>query len=271
MDVELFILAVVTAIGMGVFPDVFAKLSEALLIASILGLTIDQYLRRWVIQDVATGVGLRLVPYLIEHTLPKEFVEEMVFIKSISFLRKDVEMKFWFREIENDPRHLKVDAEVRYTVVNYGDHDPIDFEHRVNVLGGESREPNRILSVGAKGEDLTGGEYDYEFKDVKDSFTQVVKVPPNKEKPKNRFWGVTRRILEAEGSEVIFLRDPCLEVEVEVIQSPGDLEVEVYFGHRKGADRARRVRNTWKLSETALLPWAAVYILWHRKTKAPLV
>ncbi len=179
------------------------EFGTALLIAGFLGLTLDWYLRRGAIEEVIRGVA----PYYMTFGLPQQLAGEVVYLRGVQLVRKDLEIKVWLRREGANRDSLTFETEMSYTLVNYSN-DVQRFPFRAGATGGTRRA--LLLRAAASGLDLAGSDYDTTFTPSTQPtplFERWVKIPPNRSDPHNRFVVRTRGPKHADDSETIFLVD----------------------------------------------------------------
>jgi len=261
---------------------VFEELGKALLIASILALSVDLYVKQRLLTDFVRDVS----PYIEGIGLPRGFQEEIRHIRTIELHRLHYILTYTLQWTP-DPKYLSVEVFVTYDVVNDSGRSQI-FPHRfsADVEYPFIAQP-QILLAGSK-----GGTPEYElFKDGTEkndiapcltsdagslAFYKAVSIPPtHSENDRCKFWGRKSSVSAEHGFDVMYLTMPTLDPEVRV-DYPDDLEVTVYFGHRYQdsmrhaivKDHPTRPRR-WQL-QAGCLTWQAITVSWNRVSRPPV-
>ena len=76
-----------------------AALGEGLIVAGVLAVTVDSYLKRHLTRAVIRDVS----PYLMGASLPEVLRNEIHALCATEVIRRDLELDFIFRELPNEP------------------------------------------------------------------------------------------------------------------------------------------------------------------------
>jgi len=124
----LLVLAVFAAVGFAIvaaathfLPDyavlrrsLALALGEALIVASILGLTVDRYLKGYLLQTVSRD----MYKYLVGYNLPEEIKERLQSLMGTVFIRRNWQIAYTLTPTESDSDQVIVDVRYRFELEN---------------------------------------------------------------------------------------------------------------------------------------------------------
>lgn len=232
-------------------------LGEALVIAGVLGFTVDRMMKESVMREVA--------PYFFTYQLPNEATSLVRWARGISLLRENTLITYTFLPHEDD-NCVEVRTEIEYELENYAD-EPDTHHVRIGFTGGGTSSHEEILFVSATGTDISPGNINKNDFDPGEEFDKDVKVSPNKGDVRNHIVLKTREIFPHDHADVLFIREPTRGVRVKVQKDAiPNLHAEVSVGNHNrknvqvyGDEHSR----TWELKDTLFLPWQAVSLEWE--------
>ena len=232
----------------------------AFVISGLFALTYEGYIRTHAVEEAVNTVVTEVAPRYMTWPLPNQVADEVKYLGKLQMLRKDVDITITLTQSSGNPDSFTEQVDIVYTMVNYSI-DSVAFTHVAGVTGGPRR-AGVLLEAAASGRDLVGSEYDEVLGQPGDTlFARQVRIPPNSSEPNNKFKLRAKYPRHADDGDIIFSRDPVMNVTV-TVEAPADLQVDVVFGHRNF--RGTRVKSKiWEL-HGVLLPWSVVYIEWFR-------
>jgi hypothetical protein len=261
--VVLVVLASTALVGWRIFKiptgPIVAELGGACLIAGVLSLTLERVLVSRLTEEVRAGVEA----YYLTYGLPKEFGDEVLYVRDVRLARKDyhVRIRIWDHEANADKVHVEFD--VSYAVINFSDQHT-DY-HQKMVIEETGEDSARIVRITRTGADLSNEC----VTEVRGSmFDEIVRVRPNAKDPRNRLSYVVHKTFAKEfGFDVLLMSLPAVNVEVALDEKPEDMVFEVSIGHRDRdaitavpADSPRM----WRL-DRAFFPGSCVVFEWKKK------
>jgi hypothetical protein len=89
-------------------------LGEALIVASILGLTVDRYLKGYLIRTASLDV----YKYLVGYNLPEEIKERLQSLMGTVFIRRNWQIAYTLTPIESDSDEVIIDVRYRFELEN---------------------------------------------------------------------------------------------------------------------------------------------------------
>jgi len=248
-------------------------IGEALLIAVFLALTVDSYVKKRLVADIAVNVSSYMMVSELPTTLRQEFHE----LTRIHLYRRiDINYKIE-RTSENQ---VLLTGETSFTLFNVrGENEP--FRHYVAVQKPFRDIPGfkSLLNISAKGvlnaeghiadydEDATAKELG--APDVTGTHMEWQRDVHIPKRGQADFFAKTVQILPEEHEETFLSVMPATHTNVRV-DYPADITVSVIFGHRlRGSVSAtpKGRPSQWTL-DSAMLPYQPIIIEW-RKIKSP--
>lgn len=260
--------------------ELVEEVGKALVVAAILAGSVDIYLKRRLAEDFARDVS----PFIEGFGLPKEFQDEIAFIKRIPLYRRNYRATYRLSRDSNVPSGmLRVHTTVTYDVYNSTDSTEL-FDLAIAV---ENAHPHiaaaRVLSAGLRGDSMgpisrSVDEISRNCKELEGFvvFSEAFSIPPGKE-PVSA-WIEGEAILEENDSDLLLLTYATANLTIHV-EAPNDLEVRVYFGHRCQEDSPPKVAvipaapgiaHTWQIS-AAMLIGHSIHVEWKKKKTPPQV
>ena len=225
--------------------NIIGRIGEAVFIAASISVGVEKFIRKRFAKEVAKDIA----PILFAYNAPTELLDEIDHIRRIKYVRRDSKIELRFKKLKENL--LVLETSMTFSVENVTG-DPQPYMHAIEILEEKYGDiaKNKIIAVSATGNDI---DSDYTFshpnvplepqvepEDAKGywasipvvSFRKTVLVDPNKDNAKNRFhWKVSEVVDESDSSPIYFL-EPTIGVNVNVIEAPPNLEVDVLFGHR---------------------------------------
>lgn len=96
-----------------IFRELFVPLSDALMIAGFLGLTVDTFAKNRLLHEAVRDIS----QYLIGYRLPPEIQDHIRWIQTVDLVRCDCEVRYRLELQEQDK--MAVDVEMSYLVKNF--------------------------------------------------------------------------------------------------------------------------------------------------------
>jgi hypothetical protein len=249
-------------------------IAEALLIAVFLAVTVDSYVKRRLINDIALDVSSFMMVSELPATLRQEF-HELTRIH----LYRTIDIFYKIQRVTGENQVI-LTGEANFTLYNVrGENEP--FRHYIAVQKPFREIPgfksiNNMSAKGVLNPDGHVGDYD-EDATANDlgatamSGTHVecfkdVLIP---KKGQADFYAKTTQILPEEHEETYVSVMPAVHTIVRV-DYPADMTVTVHFGHRLRTQVSvtPKGRPTQWTLDSAMLPYQPIIIEW-RKTKPP--
>lgn len=239
---------------------------EALFIAGFLAATVDLFVKRRLAIEVSQDVLAAALGFHV----PDEIREEIREISSFKIIRQNVDLTYRIRPYETSDAYVWVDSELEFEVRNLTD-SPEPFKHLIwvskpfNYLG-LIRQVVYAKAVGVE----PGHAYELTDDDLTpldlpiDQAVEWCRTERIPARGTARYWSRTRQILPAEHTDIFFLVQPSIGINVRVYTDES-LSSNVRFGHRKDSQKEEAGGNTWRLN-AGFTPWSAVTIEWRKKS-----
>ncbi|MEO6194193.1 MAG: hypothetical protein ABIS20_14390 [Thermoanaerobaculia bacterium] len=244
------------------------KMGETLVIAFLLAVTVDVYIKNQLTRDIVREVS----PFIMGSHLPQEIRNEIYELVKLAVYRSDYELVYEITPDSESEDVVWVRTRTRFRLNNANDH-PEPFLHTLILQ--EIDTPGRLLNVGARGVKGENGEQgDYEVPEAEmESLTRFerqwkrkVYIPAHAVGESAAFfWTETIQRLDAQNEITHYSLAANIGLRV-VVSYPQNMEVEVTFGHRlhRNVHSFPKDRpSTWEL-RAAFLPMAAVTIEWKK-------
>jgi hypothetical protein len=256
-------------------------LGDAFVIAAILALSVDSYLKRHLAKELAEEVIDRSSTYLMSFGLPRKIQDDVNHLCRLDFFYSNFQVEYTFESHSGLPNHLEMTTRVAFDVINMRD-APQPFTHYVsawvNQLAGDECQP-RILRAAA--ENLFGDRRTYTEPsegggplaasvDEKGYLVwkKDVQIPPRIDSlaaPLPHFASVTKEAVPIPYADTFW--SPHLRMDCEVrVHAPEWLFVDVTIGHRDPGGRVREDRAArpykWRL-DGCILPGGAISLEWR--------
>jgi len=233
--------------------------ADALIIAGLLAVSVDRYIKLRLRDDIARDVFFAAVGI----HLPEELKAEILAIGDCKFVRRNLDLTY---RISAHPSEgfVTCETEMEFEVENLTGHVQ-QFAQRVWVSRHTSAElePDEPIvfiraDIGKTTvHEFRGGEIELEIDDHKRGCAMPVRIPPRE---KAHFWSTTRQVLPHRHEDRFTVLQPTIGVTVR-IDCPDGMESGVTFDHRIGREAEPLPRNTWRLS-AALLPYTSFRMSW---------
>jgi hypothetical protein len=297
-DKKRFTLAVVVCIAVGgliaavaeYFGDAYhlgpmASVGEGLIVAGVLAITVDTYLKKHLTQAVIRDVS----PYLMGADLPDVLRSEVHALCATEIVRRDLEIDFHFIELPGEPDFISVTTKVQYRIENLADTvrsvpilvsvakpykptaDFIQIEDvgAINIVdekGATTRFEEHASPAADLGADEGGDETVTRFR----VWRRSMQIPPHSQGVTTRFWSTTHQILPIEYQDAFVSVHATIGHTVRATY-PDSLSVHVQFGHRlyREAHQIPTARPTFWRLDRAFAGRATTMIEW-RKRPTPL-
>ena len=218
-----------------------------MLIAGVLAVTVDRYVKLRLREDIAHDVFFAALGV----HLPSELKEEILAIGDCKLVRRDLFVTYKLSAHKNS---LLVNCE---TQVSFSMHNLTDqsqaFTHEIAVPDAPSgcvttASPITFvkaqMSNGIAPYELSSAQIEFDESDHGLAWKKVVRIPPH---DNVRFWSTHHQVLPAEFEEPFIFAQPTIGVTVRV-EAPPEIEHGVIFDHRLGNDVEALPHDTWKLS-----------------------
>jgi hypothetical protein len=244
-------------------------LAEAFGITFLLALTVDRSLKGKLAREVARDVA----PFAFGYGMPREFVDEILYARGLTLVRRNVELDFTFRTVSDHPEFLELETTTSFTLVNFSDEEQ-SYTHTHNVAIDQYAriKPCQITKASAEGKRDLSKEYSYDgnvpvTKQSQSpvlSFKEDVQVSPNGDAPANRLWSTAVQIVDASDSDVVYFQTPVIGMTARILSKPDDLDVGFIFGHRRNNQVKLTQPNCWRL-DAACLHWGSISVWWTKR------
>jgi hypothetical protein len=239
-------------------PHWLGAIGEAAIVASVLGLTVDPYLKAKLSAEMFDG-ALRAV---VGKGLPRAIQDEMRAIAARDVVREHFEVTFEFTP--HDEGHVVVSTLIHFEAKNIAE-GRARFEHTLwaQQNPGADSPPAEILRAKASGiegdpYDLSGAEIVPESVDDGIEWRRPVYIPA---RGVGRFWGETRQVLPAKWSDTFYFADTSIGCRVRVF-APKELHVDIIFVHAAKVKTEKAPSRNWELPDAVFLPHMSFIIRW---------
>jgi hypothetical protein len=222
-------------------------------------MTLEKVLVRRLTEDVRSGVEA----YYLTYGLPKEFGDEVMYVRDVKLVRKDYTVRVRIWDHETEAENVNVEIQVSYTVINYSTEDQ-EYHQRMEVDQPEAGTA-RIVRISRGGADLS----DERVRESPGSkVNDLLHVRPNSKDPHNTFDYVVRKVFARQyGSDVVIMSMPAVNMRLTLEEIPEDLAFDVTIGHRAHRDVKAMPEadpRMWRLDK-AFFPGAGIGIVWWKK------
>ena len=193
-------------------------MGDALMIASILGLTVDYFLKERVLREVSADVS----KYLIGYRLPVEVQDRIRFLLQTQWIRRNFHIRCRLVEIGADRINLEIN--VSHDIQNITS-EPRPYQHFIEY---EAHEPQRVLEMRCDSNDARAryriADADIQVREKPDDpgvmqvLGRKVKIPPVHESVGRTYTFTSRYVLDypSHYSEAINFSLPTINVTLEV-------------------------------------------------------
>jgi hypothetical protein len=248
---------IATAVGLS------QKIGEALLVAAILGVFVDDAVKRAMVAEVLKDV----LSFAVGYTVPSEIQKHIVHILRLPFVRRGMTIRYDFEEIsgaEGQPSQMKVKSTTSYNLYNLTGRSFLYTLRSSIVKRSHAGFPtNELLGIAAPtlGVDLAGPALKEKTseKGPYSVATVAVEIPPNVPVPI-----VTQRIAYHRIEDSIFLdllEPPGIGLRLEVA-APAQYQFNAQFG-APGEPLTHQQLGHWTWQHDGVhLPGGHVHISW---------
>jgi hypothetical protein len=205
-------------------PAFVHSLGDALIIASILSLTVDLYVKERVLQEVSSDVS----KYLIGYRLPEAVQDRIRALLQTRWIRRNCNLRLRLTEIPNKPGYVKIEMVVIRDLENITTEEA-SYQDKYTY---EKHLPEKVLEMRCDSADLTA---QYRIADpglakekedepgVMQALGNVVKIPPVFETLGRRYQFTVRYEAEYPDnySDIISFELPTISVVFEAECPPG--------------------------------------------------
>lgn len=262
-----------------------AGIGEGLVVAGVLAVTVDWYLK----EHLTTAVIRNVSPYLMGADLPEVLKDEIHALCVTEVIRRDLELDFIFTELPGEPDFVVVTTKVQYRFDNLSDEPqrvelvcsvtkpyraPADFIQIETVGGiGFADDIGSVVNFEERGTAASGDLGQDEGNDGiarSRRWSRDVLVPPKSHAATTRFWSTTHQILPAEFQDAFISVMPTIGKTVRATY-PDSMSVFVQFGHRlyHTAHAVPLTRpDSWRLEKA--FPGRSTTMIEWRKRPTPL-
>jgi hypothetical protein len=235
-------------------------IGEALIVAGVLGGTVDPYLKRKLSSELF-GTALRSI---FGNRLPKAIQDEIRRIASCSIVRESFEAEYRFHDRNDIDGTIQLTVRVAFVARNIGE-ERVKFMHR---LWAADAEAGRILRMKS-----TGGEIEYAY-DGNDLQLRPMEGGWGCEQPvmlaagtSATFKGDTQRTLPLHWEDTFYFSQPTVGATVRVVNL-ASLSVDVISRHPDGGPVRVDSAGEADMGKVAFLPNMSFAIKWY-PTPAP--
>lgn len=234
-----------------------AALGDALMIASVLGLTVDYFLKERVLRDVSADVS----KYLIGYRLPVEVQDRIHWLLQTHWIRRNFQIRCRLSEVAE--ARVRLEITVSHELQNITG-EPLIYQ---DFMEFERHEPQRVIEIRCDSDDPKA-QYRYADEEVQarekpddPGVMQVsgkkVKIPPVHEAVGRTYRFTTRYVAEypSHYSDAIHFSRPTINVLLEA-ECP-----DTYRFTASGADVAGH--NRWEFRRL-FLPGENITFRWQR-------
>jgi hypothetical protein len=256
-------------------PEIVEKLMEGLgdafIIAVVLALTVDTYVKERLTEEVARNVS-KFLPF---RQFPSSLTNEFDQIAELHHYRRDLKLKHTIVRVPKD--RIRLTTELTFTMCNLGN-SKMEFDHSLIVqkaYGTLAEVQSTIHFAKATGVvDKGGVPCDYEYKGPLGAENKLgthivwetsVYIPA---KSQAVFHSKSSQIVPDEGEDVFCGFYPTSDAEVEA-EYPEDIKPSVGVGHRlrdklEPWKKEDDTSNTWTIN-FGLLPYQPIFLQWRKR------
>lgn len=244
--------------------DLVQKIGDALIIACVLALTVDTYLKKKIVEEVSAFVR--------GSHLPVEIRFEIDRLVRIDLFRSDYEQTY---ELTEEGSLVKLKTTASFFMNNPSNNDQ-EYTQSVTFqkLPGKFFEITRMGASGILDTKGKMGDYDELCPEPKEENGNWLRkrdclVPAN---GRTRFWYETVQTLNENDTLIFYSKQTTVRYRIS-INYPQSFDVRVHFGHYdpRSIKKFPEDRPTvWSLSG-ALLPMSAVTINWNKRSTSPAI
>jgi hypothetical protein len=259
-----------------VFLGIVGAIGEAALVAGLLALTVDIYLKRRLTQEITQDVSA----YVMSRALPRELQDEVDAFCREHSVRTDLELNYTFSDIEGNENFILMSVLLRFQVVNLTDESqPFDHIASVqitpNAMANAHEAMVLIPEAGARdvfNEDGSSADYtergNPDLGKLVDGVYRVwrkrVFVPPKGSRKTSFFWSYRRQVLPREFQDTFILTNAAIRPRLQVT-CPDWMDVSATFGHRLKADAFTSGNPKFWILNAGMPPFSSISIEWRNK------
>jgi hypothetical protein len=239
--------------------------ADALIIAGVLALTVDRYVKLRLREEIAHDVffaalGIDLHPWL---------KEEVLAVGDYKLVRHEMQLTYKISRSDDDG-YISCETETYFEIENLTNRTQ-PFTNALWLSDpplGARRPPFPISYVKAKVPKSKGYEHDAEHikltsRDRGILWEGLVTIPAHE---KAEFWSTTHQTLPIDYEEPFVVSQPTIGITVRV-ECPSDMDADVFFFHRLGEKAEKLPHRTWKLN-AAVFPYTVFRTVWARSVAA---
>jgi len=247
--------------------SVIGKAGEALLIAALLAVGVDRYVKRSLVQEVARDI----TPYAVAHFFPEQLKGEVQRLLQFCLIRNDFEVSIQFVP-STVKGYLIARTTSRYSVENLTNQTQT-YEHTLSLMTSWYTDvpnlQNRILLAGSR-----GGLQSYEFPEAEIDkyiissaamtmeFRKEVRIPRRGSGPLVKCWNHYEVVCPDNGVDHVWFRVPTQGVSIN-ISSPPEYEFQVFFPGKTDVESTPEGMPTQWQHSGIFLPGQFVRIRWR--------
>ncbi len=219
--------------------SVYAEVGKALIIAAVLAVGVDSYVKSKLVADVARDIS----PYAVGYLLPNEVKEEIRNLLRVPLVRNNMEILYRLSRIPDHPGYLRSSVQLTYRVMNLTD---VAQEYEHSVFCEKSFFPD-VAEAMVDGIGLTGGDDPYSLRRGQPDFQVQVQVHggsiqirkktliPKKGHKELLFWSQYSEIFREIYSDTVAMVWPTIGITLHV-ECPPELSVEAFVFKRTEAN-----------------------------------
>jgi hypothetical protein len=261
--------------------SVIGTTGEAALVAGVLALTVDLYLKRRLTQEITQDVSA----YVMSRALPRELQDEVDSFCREHSVRTELELNYTFTDIEGNDDFILMTVLLHFQVINLTDEFQM-FRHVASVQKIPNAPTNAgpemviIPEAGAKYVfDAAGSPADYHDRgnlgnDSADGtyrmWSKQVYIPPKGSRTNAFFWSYRRQVLPKEFQDTFILTNATIRPRLEV-RCPDWMDISATFGHRIDADAFTSGNPKFWVLNAGMPPFSSISIEWRNKASRPPV
>jgi predicted RNA-binding Zn-ribbon protein involved in translation (DUF1610 family) len=268
----------------------YAKIGEAFIVATILAISVDSFLKR----EFADETLKKVATYFVGYRLPSAVIHELESIRSTQIYLEGMTLDFELAESsKNDCLLLTVKASYR---IRNRSSDEQRYTHVIACQKPRHGEQNTIVTVGATGvvikDNPRSNAYSYTESEIDEAIAgiqsnperfpadisdvvrdnelwkawakEVIIVPESDgvEGGYPQLWGTSMQEVPREGYHPHFLTRPVIGLTYSLRSYVPDIKMVLFAAHRRRTP-TQIAPNTY-LIDVAFLPWQAVMLKWWR-------
>lgn len=235
------------------------SLGDALVIAGILALTVDYYLKNRVLREVSADVS----KYLIGYQLPGEVQDRIKGLLQTTWVRRNCNVRCRLTEIPDEPGHIRLEVTLSDEMENITN-DALSY---ADTLEFEKHDPERIVELRCDSEEkrarycLAGAALNDAIKEKKDepgvmvAQGKRVRIPPVRNaKYKYRFTAKYEVKFPENYSDIVSFNWPTIGVSLDfecpetfrITASPADVEGNNHWEYKRLFLQNDHIRFRWK-------------------------